>query len=774
MDKIGKLYTYSEFIQEHHIEIPRIQRDYTYGSNTRKTNEVLNNLLSDIYNALFNDGSEIILDFVYGSTNNREMFEPLDGQQRLTTLYLLDLYASWAAGEVIENKFNYSTRDNTTIFCKSITDPKYFRYDTNYPIKEQIIDCAFFLPSFNDDPSIKSMLVVLERIEERFKEKAHSGELYQKLHNDCSVKFFALDFDKFDLSDDLYIKMNSRGKPLTEYEIFKAQIEKYIEKKLNDKELMYRFAKSFDTDFTDLVWNELGGTSNDLQKIDNGFIYLINNILAIIHFNRKKRDTAFKSDDELRNIWDNLEINADDVEFILDFMNTFNVCHTSNLIDGSQLTGNDVLWGELFYKTEKAAFGDENFGKNSEEDREISTYKIRTFKTSVNIFKDACNKSLTYAELVMLYAMYYCAKYQPANWELNMRHVRNLIENSDDEITRPKAICPILKDIERILNNDILAMESTTLNSTQFSEEQFKAKSPERWKELYKYENHDILRGTLSLFAGADNDNIFNISDDDIYASVIKRLHTFSYVFTNELYDYDSNETKDKKDHTIRATLLSYGNFCQSVATDKTCSILGRNNNSWRLFFSKNKFYKQHNIIEVLDNIDTSKPLAIQHVSPTEWRYYIVTYKDNIYVAYNSPVYGYFRFLNDIQHPSNLILLQSKAWGDDNIQKKMLNNILYEKFVWGGIIPDDLTWKFYIGRKVDALELVISNHIYIDARENGWYIYDHDNPDCNSWLQSTYTNYDIETNTLQLSDSEDFITVATDVILAMINNNFIK
>ena len=75
MDKIGKLYTYSEFIQEHHIEIPRIQRDYTYGSNTRKTNEVLNNLLSDIYNALFNDGSEIILDFVYGSTNNREMFD---------------------------------------------------------------------------------------------------------------------------------------------------------------------------------------------------------------------------------------------------------------------------------------------------------------------------------------------------------------------------------------------------------------------------------------------------------------------------------------------------------------------------------------------------------------------------------------------------------------------------------------------------------------------------------------------------------------------------
>ena len=773
MGKIGKLYTYSEFIQERHIEIPRIQRDYTYGSNTRKTNEVVDHLLSDIYDALFSGGSEIILDFVYGSTNKRKMFEPLDGQQRLTTLYLLDLYASWAAKQPIENRFNYSTRDNTTIFCKSITDPG-FKYDPNCSIKEQIIDCAFYLPSFNDDPSIKSMLVVLEKIENKFKEEALSGELYEKLHNKCPVKFFALDFDQFDLSDDLYIKMNSRGKPLTEYEIFKAQIEKYIEKELGDKELMYKFAKSFDTDFTDLVWNELGGTCNDLQKIDNGFIYLINNILAIIHFRIKERVVAFKSDNEIRAIWDDLNIDKADVEFILDFINTFNGCHVENLTEGNPDTGNDVLWGQLFYKTEKAAFGDENIEKVSEEDREISTYKIRTFKTSVNIFKDACNKSLTYAELIMLYAMYYCAKHQPENWELNMRHVRNLIENSDDEITRPKAICPILKDIERILNNEILTMDSTTLNSTQFSEEQFKAKSPDRWKDLYKYENHEILRGTLSLFAGADPTDNFNISDDTVYGNVVSRLHTFSHIFTNDLYDYETNEKKDEKDHIIRATLLSYGDFCQSVATDKTCSILGRNNNSWRLFFSKNKFYRQHNIIKVLDNIDTNKPFVTQTVSPADWRYYAVTYKDNIYVAYNSPVYGYLRFLNDNRHPSNLILLQSKAWGDDNIQKKMLNNILYEKFAWGGVISNDLTWKFYIGRKVEALELVISNHIYFDAREDGWYIFDHDNPDCINWLQTTYPNYNIETNTLQLSDTDDFIAVATDIILAMINNNFIK
>ena len=86
----------------------------------------------------------------------------------------------------------------------------------------------------------------------------------------------------------------------------------------------------------------------------------------------------------------------------------------------------------------------------------------------------------------------------------------------------------------------------------------------------------------------------------------------------------------------------------------------------------------------------------------------------------------------------------------------MLNNIVYEtfeKFAWEEIIPNEIAAMFHIGRKVDALELVISNHIFIDARDNGWYINDYDNPDCINWLQTTYPNYNIEANILQLSDT---------------------
>ena len=187
MATIGQLITFCDFVRIHDVEIPRIQRDYTYGSGTEKTEEVLCKLLSDIYNALVDPTKELILDFVYGSKN-------------------------------------------TTSFCESITDSQKFTYDFNGTrIDEQIQDCAFFRASFNDDPSIRSMLAVLVRIEEIFKVLCQSGDLTRLLTDDCRIRFYCLDFGTFGLSDDLYIKMNSRGKPLTEYEIFKSQLEKYID-----------------------------------------------------------------------------------------------------------------------------------------------------------------------------------------------------------------------------------------------------------------------------------------------------------------------------------------------------------------------------------------------------------------------------------------------------------------------------------------------------------------------------------------------------------------
>lgn len=78
------------------ITIPTLQRDYIYGAGTEKTETVLNNIL-DTFKKAFESGQEETLDFVYGSESKAKEFMPLDGQQRLTTLYLLHYYAALIA-----------------------------------------------------------------------------------------------------------------------------------------------------------------------------------------------------------------------------------------------------------------------------------------------------------------------------------------------------------------------------------------------------------------------------------------------------------------------------------------------------------------------------------------------------------------------------------------------------------------------------------------------------------------------------------------------------
>ncbi|MCI1732685.1 MAG: DUF262 domain-containing protein [Prevotella sp.] len=145
----------------------------------------------------------------------------------------------------------------------------------------------WYLPSFNNDPSIRSMQVVIDRIERKFGDVKDS--LWEKLVlTDCPVNFYILDFGPFGLSDDLYMKMNSRGKKLTEYEIFKSMLLKHIEKKLELKDYKRDLALKFDNDWTDLVWETIGrpGTEDKLKNIDNAYILLmklITRILAYMH-----------------------------------------------------------------------------------------------------------------------------------------------------------------------------------------------------------------------------------------------------------------------------------------------------------------------------------------------------------------------------------------------------------------------------------------------------------------------------------------------------------
>lgn len=86
----GTTLDFWSLLQKHRIEVPIIQRDYAQGRVDKK--EIRDKFLNALFQSI-NDESGIKLDFIYGSVESG-IFQPLDGQQRLTTLFLLHWYAS--------------------------------------------------------------------------------------------------------------------------------------------------------------------------------------------------------------------------------------------------------------------------------------------------------------------------------------------------------------------------------------------------------------------------------------------------------------------------------------------------------------------------------------------------------------------------------------------------------------------------------------------------------------------------------------------------------
>ncbi len=248
--------TFWHFLENYSIEIPIIQRDYAQGrlgkENLRK------NFLNDLKEALDKPNNKMKLDFVYGSIENGKLY-PLDGQQRLTTLWLLHWYIALKAGKLKDasnhlKNFSYETRVSSRNFCEEMCMPENFESFNGNDFVDFITNQTWFYSAWKQDPTIQSMLRMLggckykDGIEKVFdccggiKNRNITEEnnlvenyatyinYYEVLTSDnCPIVFYYLPKD-FGNSDDLYIKMNARGEQLTSFENFKADLIGYIKK----------------------------------------------------------------------------------------------------------------------------------------------------------------------------------------------------------------------------------------------------------------------------------------------------------------------------------------------------------------------------------------------------------------------------------------------------------------------------------------------------------------------------------------------------------------
>lgn len=149
-----------------YIKIPKIQRDYAQG---RKKGEELNvtgkKFLDNIFEHLEKD-QPMELDFVYGTVSSYDSegtkkynLLPLDGQQRITTLFLLywflGLKENGSAPEFLK-KFTYETRASSSDFCEYICDSTKTKIDISKKPSDELENCWWFVKSSKFDPTIKS------------------------------------------------------------------------------------------------------------------------------------------------------------------------------------------------------------------------------------------------------------------------------------------------------------------------------------------------------------------------------------------------------------------------------------------------------------------------------------------------------------------------------------------------------------------------------------------------------------------------------------------
>lgn len=489
-----------EAVQMKKIVIPIIQRDYAQGRIDPEVNRIRERFLDSLHQAIKVD--PITLDFVYGDINEHGVMTPLDGQQRLTALFLLHWYA--AKKENIDTteclfleNFSYETRYSARDFCSFLIK---FNPTFAKKLSEEIVDQAWFPLDWKKDPTISSMLVMLDAIQEEF---AETQGIWDRL-KDKTITFYFLPIKDMGLTDELYIKMNSRGKPLTQFEHFKAELERELRK--IDEPTSKRVIKKIDLDWTDMLWRYRG----DDNVIDDEFLRYFRFICDVICY-QNGGTTQGKSNDEFDLLKEYFSAQNEDVMANIQTLEDYFDCW-------SYLQGDNApdKFLERFISHEHQP------GKIKIEKR----YGINIFKDCVCNYADLSgngNRQFPLNRIVLLYAVvsYLLNKDTVSEDEFTrrLRIVNNLIQNSEDEIsdselrTSGNRMPAILKQVDSIIKTGKIddGIEKN-LNLNQLGEETVKIAWVENNKDkaesLFELEDNDLLQGQISII-GLDHPEYF-------------------------------------------------------------------------------------------------------------------------------------------------------------------------------------------------------------------------------------------------------------------------
>ena len=669
-----------EAVQLKKIIIPIIQRDYAQGRKGTDVTRIRERFLDSLYKAVTE--KPITLDFVYGDIDSEGNMTPLDGQQRLTTLFLLHWYAA-QKGSVSEaehsflKRFSYETRYSARYFCIDLVD-----YKPNFKttISKEIINQAWFPLDWENDPTISSMLVMLDAIDNKFKDVPN---LWERLKEKC-ITFYFLPIKDMGLTDELYIKMNSRGKPLTLFEHFKAELERQI-RSLDDS-LATRIIGKIDRDWTDLLWEyrDSGNNSSEDNIIDDEFLRYFKFICDVICY-RQNESPLGRSNDEFDLLQRYFSSKCPDAIKNIETLERFMDCWCK--IPG-YASPTDFLKSFMSNKHEQ--------GKILVESR----FSLNIFEDCLHAYSDKTGRIRQFPlnRIVLLYAittyLQNVDKVTEDDFRRRIRIVNNLIRNSEDEVsdrTDRNRMPAILAEADAIiLTGGIDESIENNFNVSQLTEEKekiaFLETNPTMEDILFELEDHFLLNGQIGII-GLENltytsrfESLFKCSLDRIdcalmaigdYGQVERNKWRYQYGSTYQvawtaLFHRSANSGFENTKKILISLLATNEEFSNEILKKISDDFLQEceNNNvfPFRYYYIKYREYRPGSFGKMHNNAAAENP------------YMFLVMQTRTQLSQNS-YYPYLK-VADGSHLSKDDMGQRLIYGDEHI---ICNNSSYQR-----------------------------------------------------------------------------------------------
>ena len=506
---------YNEFIsKKQDILIPSIQRDYVQGSSKNLAKGIIQSFLGTLVKALIGEKS-INLTYIYGYNENN-CFVPIDGQQRLTTLWLLYTYIYAHNGLTIPIKLKYESREFAQDFLEIL--PEHLKEilackEVNN-LKQAIIDAPWYISSWSKDLTVESCINTLNEIHKLLYNNEDVGGLMNGIScNNITFSFYRLDGK---MNADTYIKMNGRGRILSDFENLKSWLDDFVEKEFDpDSNFCSEWKKKMDNDWASMFWVNRNKTQAHPEEIDDEQLRYFYNMLYIYWMKQKSPKFITNPEDRSR-IAELLEIrDSNKIEDVVleHIRKSDSFGYSLYILEELHLITCDFI--EYFSKATDAIC--DNYARINELSPTIANMWRKVddhVRLTYSIFFDS-ESEITYATLVLANALIsYVIKYRKQCEHLEdwLRVWRNLTENHTISNSNINTILQKTDEFIEIGEEDILNQLVSQEIELPFpkkivDEEIEKAKQIafEGWKEkIYNAENFSNFHGAISFLITDD------------------------------------------------------------------------------------------------------------------------------------------------------------------------------------------------------------------------------------------------------------------------------